>query len=465
MAYIVTNKWFQARYGEPLRRLFTNKAVFEEIIDFGHAPIFEDADTFPCIVVCHHRGEDDSKTKVRICRVPRDRNTELSLEQFVGENSYAVPWSLYGAEAWSLEPPEVNDLMEKMLSEGLNLRDYSAVKPYFGVKTGFNEAFLIDDATRMKLVNKDPKSQEILKPYLRGRDIKRWVPQWKNLWMIFTRRGIDINAYPAVKEHLEKYRTQLEPCPADWEKDKDGEWPGRKKGKYKWYELQDPVDYWELFESEKIVYQDIGYHSRFALSAAREFAEATTFSIPSSDKWLLAVLCSPLMWWYLWRNTVHGKDEALRLKKIYIEKIPIPKPQDTVRDEAEDAVTELITLTLQNSIKQQELLDWLLYTYSIEKPGQKLEAYTDLTIDEFIAEVRKRKPKQTSKLKPSDIKALKEALVEYAEPARANLARITKLERRLSDLVNQAYSLTDDEVALMWKTAPPRMPLVGVQDK
>lgn len=457
MAYIVSNKWFRAGYGEPLRRFFAEQTAFEEILDFGHAPIFEDADTFPCIVVCRRSGEGSGI--VRVCPVPRDRDTELSLEQYVDEHAYPIPWSRYGAEAWSLEPPEVDDLMAKLRSHGVKLREFAGVKPYRGVLTGFNEAFLIDDATRLKLIREDPRSEEIIKAYLRGQDIKRWVPHWQNLWMIFTRRGIDIDAYPAIKAYLEKYRTQLEPCPADWDINKQGDWPGRKKGKYAWYEIQDSVDYWENFEVPKIVYQEIQFHPAYGISEGPLYGNNKVFLIPSGDRYLLACLCSPLMWWYNWRYLPHMKDEALSPSGYLMEELPIAVPDDELRAQIEPLVDELVTLTLDATTGQQELLQWLFHEYGVEKPGQKLEGFTELTEDDFIAEVRKRRPKGSPKLKPVDTTVLKKAHEDYVSPARAHRMRTTELERRLSDLVNQAYGLTEEEVELMWKTAPPRMPI------
>jgi hypothetical protein len=193
LSYIVTNKWLRAGYGEPLRRLFSERAEFEEITDFGHAPIFEDADTFPCIIVAHRRraaaGSDGPQ--VRVCRVPRDRPTALSLDQYIEEHGYPIPWSRYDARPWSLEPPAVDALMAKIRERGVALTEFVGAKPYRGVLTGLNEAFLIDDATRLDLIRDDPGCAAIIKPYLRGQDIKRWVPAWQRLWMIVLKSSGD----------------------------------------------------------------------------------------------------------------------------------------------------------------------------------------------------------------------------------------------------------------------------------
>ena len=108
--------------------------------------------------------------------------------------------------------------------------------------------------------------------------------------------------------------------------------------------------------------------------------------------------------------------------------------------------------------KLNDFLRWLHHEHSIDKPGQKLQAHSQLGSDEFIAEVKKRRPRGAPRLTPTELRELGDTHEQYANPSRTRRTRIQKLERHLSDLVNQAYGLTKAEVELMWKTAPPRMP-------
>jgi len=127
-------------------------------------------------------------------------------------------------------------------------------KIYYGIKTGLNEAFVIDEATKNKLIAEDPKSAEVIKPFLAGRDIKRYETPEASRWLIFTRRGIALKDYPAIENYLLQYRERLEPKPKDWT---EGKWKGRKSGSYKWYEIQDAVDYYNEFEKNKVMLPDI----------------------------------------------------------------------------------------------------------------------------------------------------------------------------------------------------------------
>ena len=237
-------------------------------MDFGHAPIFPDADVFPCIVVLGKPELDENRGggSVRVAEFPREVLGKVRIKSYVEKHGHTVPGKRFGKSPWSLEPQAVDDLMHKIQQNGVPLAEFAGVKPYRGILTGLNEAFLIDTPTRDRLVREDPCSAEILKPYLRDQDIKRWSPEWSGLWMIFARRGIDIDAYPAIKRYLLQYRERLEPRPKDWS---DGTWPGRKPGPYKWYEIQDSIDYWKLFEQPKILYPDITWRSSFCLDTQR----------------------------------------------------------------------------------------------------------------------------------------------------------------------------------------------------
>ncbi|MFM5897750.1 MAG: Eco57I restriction-modification methylase domain-containing protein, partial [Dolichospermum sp.] len=474
ISYIVTNKWLRSGYGESLRRFFCQSSVFEQIIDFGHAPIFEDADTFPCIIAARKstppqpsnikslslsssllappsvpplRGED----KVLVCAVPRGELKNINLIQYVQnpENSFTIPWSRFSAHAWSLEPPAVDDLMRKIQRVGVPLKEFAGVKPYRGIMTGFNEAFFIDDTTKNKLVQSDPKCAEIIKPLLRGQDIKRWISEWDKLWIIFAHKNIDIEEYPVIKQHLEIYRNKLE----------------ARAGKQLWWQLQASPTFYHLFEKPKIIYQVIQTFPLYALENSGVFGNDKTFILPSQDLFILGVLNSPLIWWYSQRVFTKMLADAISPMGYLFETLPIAQPTEETRAEVEAIVTLLIEITKIKGQVYKDVLDWLQIEYKIEKLGNKLEDFAALEFPEFVDEVRKRMPKQKNAKKSSDplsipaFTALRQAYNDYVPEINSRKNETVKLEQRLSDLINQAYQLTPEEIDLMWKTAPPRMPI------
>ncbi len=164
------------------------------------------------------------------------------------------------------------------------------------------------------------------------------------------------------------------------------------------------------------------------------------------------------MWWHNWRYLPHMKDEALNPAGFRMETVPITEPTQQVRTEVEDGVASLLALAQASQDQTSELLHWLRLELAVDQPGQRLGTFADLTGDDFVAEVRKRRPKGAPRLTPKAIAELTETHQRYADPERHRAAQMRVLERRLSDLVNQAYRLTDEEIALLWRTAPPRMP-------
>jgi len=141
-----------------------------------------------------------------------------------------------------------------------------------------------------------------------------------------------------------------------------------------------------------------------------------------------------------------------------METLPIALPTEEIRADAEPAVERLVEITKFEQEARRDALDWLRVEFGVEKPGQKLENFAALDADAFVEEVRKRRPKNKGRLTVVALKELRAGYAEVATPVRQGRTEAAGLERRLSDLVNDAYALTPEEAELLWATAPPRMP-------
>lgn len=461
LAFIVSNKWLRAGYGEKLRGYLAERTAVERVVDFGHAPIFPDADAFPVIVAVRRlaSGEELSTDHAaQVTQFPREELHQVEVPVYVAANSQALPQQSLGRAAWSLATGGEEALFAKVRAKGIPLKDYAGCKPLYGIKTGLNRAFIVDTPTRDRLVHEDPRSAEILKRFFRGQDVTRWSPEWGGLWMIFARRGIAIDDYPAIERHLEGYREQLEPKPRNFTGRK---WPGRKTGTYKWYELQDAVDYYEDFARPKIVFPDILWRGDFAVDSSGSYPNNTSYVLPTSDAWLVAVLNSPLMWSYLWTHAQHGKDEALRMFGEFVQQIPIAPPTQKQRAAGELLVGRLVRGTQEFQSQREAVLDVLRMQYGIDNPGKALSAMVGLSSDELVAEVIKRRPKSKGAAKALSVAAQRELRQLHATeiaPMEGRRAVMRADETALSKLVNQAYGLTATEERVLWDTAPPRMP-------
>ncbi len=470
MGYVVTNKWLKAGYAEGLRDLFATRGWLDFVADFGHARhFFPDADVFPSVVVV--RRPDPAvapPADAEICVIPRDLVPQKGLLGAVAEASFPLPRAVFTRDAWVLEPKPVLDLLDKIRRNGVPLADYASVKPLYGIKTGLNEAFLIDTAKRDELVRADPACADVIRPYLRGQDIQRWWSPDSGVHMIVLKSSgnqtwpwanasddrsaerIFALTYPSLYLHLKNFESQPDP--------KTGKMVGLRhredQGRF-WWELRS-CDYYSLFQKPKIVYVDIAWSSSFSIDRSGSFINNTAYFLPTGDYWIMNTLNAPIGWYYAWRRAQHGKDEALRYFTDFVEGYPIPIAVDLKK--VVRIADQIEARKLLESQAVRAVRDWLRHEFGLQKTGEVLARPHTLDADEFTTAVRKALPR-SRKLSAAEVGRLKAEHAETIAPARLAASEVAVLERRLSDLVNSAYGLTPEDVALMWATAPPRMPI------
>jgi len=235
------------------------------------------------------------------------------------------------------------------MASGKSLGEVINGRMYRGVLTGLNEAFIIDQSTRDQMVKDDPTCATIIKPVLRGEDLRPWYQENEGHWLIFTRRGIDINAYPTIFLHLKRFQDQLEPRPDDW--NSTDQWPGRKPGSYKWYEIQDSIDYYDAFEHPKILWPDITKKPRFSWGEPGIYLGNTGYCVPTDSYALLGILSSRTLWYILTCSSQPLGERAgaliYRLFRQYMERLPIPPLTDTQRETIGTLAQQLTTTAKQ----------------------------------------------------------------------------------------------------------------------
>ena len=311
---IVANKWLRARYGKPLRAWLKKQAI-REIIDFGDLPVFQQATTYPCIVTIGKDGAGDSFAAAQV-----DTLEFASLREHVGSLRYAVDRTMLDDGGWSLAREEVQKLVSRLRSDCPALESYVNKQIYRGVTTGLNQAFVIDCDTRDRLISENPNSVELIKPFVAGKELKKFSAVNPNRFLIFPRRGVEIQKYPAILRHLSLFRTRLEPKPKDWS---GSSWAGRKPGQYKWYEIQDTVDYWRAFEKPKLMLPDISLRGNFTYDSDGIFCGNTAYIIPVDDKYLLGILNSKLITFIYSSISSTYRGGYLRFIYQYLARLPI----------------------------------------------------------------------------------------------------------------------------------------------
>jgi hypothetical protein len=459
LGVIVPNKWHRAAYGEQLRRLLAEREQLVTLIDFGHAPLFPDADTFPCILIVRHKPPSAEVAEVQVCSVPREALPTLHLPEFVEQNARPVPVARMSPKGWDLESSAVADLLDKIRGAGIPLKDYIGSSPLYGIKTGYNEAFLIDQTTRDRLVAEDPKCEPIIKKFLRGRDIQRWHPQWDGQWMIVLKssenhqwpwanagekaQALFRKAYPSLCRHMVQHEERLR--------------KRQDKGRY-WWELRS-CDYYVQLDGPKVIYQDIAFHSWFAVDQEGMYSNNTCYFVPGADLSLLTVLNSSVVWWWLSRRATHAKDEAFRLHGIFMEELPVPAATRNA-----EQIANLTRILVDRSATRQRFtssfFDWLKGTVGTERVTARLEEYWRLDAKTLNAEVKRA---GAPKLTPAAQRLLAAEHARQVAELTPILAETRRLEIELQHLVFDLYGLTPEEVQLLRSTAPPRDPLALVE--
>ena len=321
IAYITSNSWLRAEYGKKTRQYFADHHTPLRWLDLGK-DVFDSAIVDSGVLMLRTGGSAVPFPSVDMDAI---EDTEIPpAQEHWGESRPEgnMPWSVLSQLEWSV--------MDKMRSKGTPLKEWD-IAIYRGVTTGLNEAFIIDNETKDALIVEDPRSAEIIKPVLRGRDIRRYRADWRGLWLIATLPALDlsIDNYPAVKAHLLSYgRQRLE---QSGKRLADGT-RARKKSGNAWFELQDTCAYHADFDKKKLLWIELVERGRFAYDEMGLYPEATTFLMTGTAlKFLCAVLNSALVSWYLRQAAPTSGMGTLRWKKVYVETIPVPLLDDEER--------------------------------------------------------------------------------------------------------------------------------------
>ncbi len=355
LCFITSNKWMRANYGKKLRAFLSEKTNPLKLLDFGGFQVFENATVDTNVLLTQ-------KAKPIGNLMATSFKDDFLKGNLIGDyaQNNAVPTRV-SADTWFIGSRDETALKEKIERVGTPLKEWD-IAIYYGIKTGYNPAFIIDKATKDALVAEDPNSADILKPILRGRDIKRYQAEWAGLWLIATLPSlhIDIGNYPAVKRHLLSYgKDRLEQTGktlADGSK-------SRKKTPHQWFELQDTCAYHAEFERDKIVWGNLSTVPRFSYDRQGIFCSAPTNLLTGRNlKYILGFLNSHFGCYQMRQIAYSRRGDFMEYKKIFVEQISVPKIPATAQQpfiqvvdkifaaKAKDPVAD--TTELENQIDQ-----------------------------------------------------------------------------------------------------------------
>ncbi|NHA45648.1 class I SAM-dependent DNA methyltransferase [Helicobacter pylori] len=367
-AFITSNKYARAKYGTKLRELLLKKTTIVSYMELNALKVFESA-TVDTSIMSFIKQEPPKESRFNYCKpTPNDKNDLKSA------HSLPMRQNALSTESFIFANATLLDLRDKMESVGTPLKDWD-IQIYRGILTGANEAFIITTEKREEILNacktqeERKRTETLIKPILRGKDIKRYSYEWAHLWVIatFPSLKLDIDDYPSLKTYLSQFRPKI---------DQSGEKGCRKKTSNQWFETQDTIAYHGDFEKEKIVYGEIVQEPRFYLDNGEcelgyFYAEATSFILTGEHLcYLLGMLHSKLITFAFKTFYAGGGlgESGYRYKKAFIERLPIPKitPQNQeLADKITDGAKQILALKEKdpkaNTQELEKEIDALVY--------------------------------------------------------------------------------------------------------
>jgi type I restriction-modification system DNA methylase subunit len=364
LAYISQNTWFKSGYGSNLRDYIASNCHIHSITDFGVLPIF-DAAVLSMIFIASKgwiKNQITYFTQVKSLEPPYP-DVDTIIKQYGEElSSNAID-----GKNWILTDLAIENLINKMGEASVSLNNYTCGKIYWGVKTGFNQAFYIDGKKRKELIELDKNSEKIIKPLLIGDNVRKWRIEHQDTWLIYSPWNLDIEEYPAIKEHLLQYKNKLESRPE------------YKQGRYNWWCMaRYGANSYSVFEPPKIVYPEIAHSSRFTLDTTGAITNNKVYVIASGDLYLLGLLNSRLVWLYLKSicSALLGdpsKGGGAELRSIYIKKIPIPTAPEPDRLAIEGLVQKCLDTQGQGAEEwEAEIDDRVAHLYGLTTEEMKI---------------------------------------------------------------------------------------------
>lgn len=321
LTFITSNKYFRAAYGSKLRPFLSSKLTLHSLIDFGDASVF-DAIAYASILIGSKRASAKDHD-ISVC----NWQPETALNRLLSvleDTSFSVAQKSLDPTGWSLEKRDSVALLTKIRAKGKSLSTYVDDRFYWGVRTGLNEAFVIDAETKTRLISEDKSSSELIKPYIRGKDVKRWNVQYADLYIIVFPFGFhkELSRYPAILRHLTQFEDALKArgqCTSSR--------GGKSEGQHHWLELDNnpKKEFLAAFDLPKIVIPAIAPRPSAAYDEEGFYANNKTTIAASNDApFIASVINSCVHWWFATQVFATKQNGFFDFEPRYSRQLPIP---------------------------------------------------------------------------------------------------------------------------------------------
>ncbi len=310
LSFITSNRFCNTNYGLSTRGFLSNFNLLA-LINFNNVDIFDEANVGTIIIsLTKELAKDDNKfTAIQL--------NDLKLAQALGTSSLNLNSNTnqkyFGEEQWVFGDNKILDLKYKIRSKSISLSQVDDIKINRGVTTGANSIFIIPKEVGDKLISKNLKNSEIIKPVLKGAEIKRYEVKNFNNYIILTKTGVNIRDYPDIYDYLLENKKELENV---YE---------ASKGMKKWFELR-KCSYYDSFEDEKLIWTRLSSINSFAISTKKEYSiDSTSFATGKNLQYYCSLLNSKLTFFYFKLGSVIWGTDGIKWFGEYFDSIPIIK--------------------------------------------------------------------------------------------------------------------------------------------
>ncbi|MGI9179612.1 MAG: Eco57I restriction-modification methylase domain-containing protein, partial [Longimicrobiaceae bacterium] len=391
LAFISSGTFARANFAGPFREMLPRLARLESVIDFGENQPFAGAEMVRPSILVLRKGEEEGPFRTLFI----DGRIPASLTDALAEHGFDSDPAALRLPEWTFQPAAHTRVFEKLLRGGRPLAEVVEGRMYYGVKTGLNEAFIIDQTTRDHLVAEHAASAEIIKPVLRGEDLRPWYQEDEGRWLIVLPHGwtsrrfgnglSEDEAWQRLSEHLPAIAAYLAPFAAAGRKRTD-------QGEF-WWELR-PCDYYDAFEQTKIFWPDIAKLPRFSWDEEGKYINDKGFIIPDADPSLLGILQSRVTWFGVSQMCVPLRLRAglwqYQMKSQFISRLPIPDPPPAERERIGALATEITTRARERYTLHRRVRHRIASDLGAGRPlNRRLTDWWTLDFPAFRAEVKK----------------------------------------------------------------------------
>ena len=415
LTFITSNKWMRANYGKKMRKFLLDEVNVNQLIDFGDSQIFAGATTYTNILMFSNNTRRDIAPKV--WDLSDSYNTNIPLQGRLSDHMSGT--DIFNEDAFIILPKALSQIKTRIEAVGSPLKQWD-ISIYRGILTGLNAAFVINGKKKEELIAQDPKCAEIIKPILRGRDIKRYETNFANLWLIDTHNGyqdtpaIAIDDYPVLKEYLGQFGKNLEK---------------RQDKGFTSFNLRNCA-YHQEFDEEKLLWLEMSPSSNFTYNNKNIFVLNTAYILTGKSlKYLLSVLNSRILDCYFSLISTDVRGKTRRYIKQYVEKLPIPKISIQSQEPFLILVDYILVAKERNKKLQHTYFEQLVdgMVFELYFPEEIKAANKEIL--KYLGDLKPIADNMTSKEKLAVIQDEFNRLYDPSHPVRNNLETMDSIEQ------------------------------------